>query len=84
MMQLRGDIIFRLQIIEKTLPDDLGIDVRRNLQSILDDIDEAYLPIEQQAFEDAFDDALEESKFRDICMPHIENGKDYYNQTYKS
>lgn len=86
MMQLRGNIIFRLQIIEKTLPGDLRRELRRNLQSILDDIDGVYIPIEQQAFEDAFDVGIKEEYEHNAygAAYTYEDGRDYYNQTYKS
>lgn len=39
---------------------------------------------EQQAFEDAFDDGVEEGKLQSEDFPMPENGRNYYNQTYKS
>lgn len=38
---------------------------------------------EQQAFEDAFDDGVSEGELRRDGFPS-EDGRDYYNQTYKS
>ena len=53
------------------------------LKSIANDIRDNMLPIEQQAFEYAFDDGVMEGQDKSIYDYPI-NGMDYYNQTYKS
>lgn len=57
------------------------LDAVINPLAIIHELATKMLPIEQQAFEDAFDYGESEGRYE---SSQYDDGKDYYNQTYKS
>ncbi len=85
MMQLRDSLKLKIREAIKTLPDSTFREVALRYDSLLKEIDDKYLPNEQQAFEDAVNDTYKTCQMLDKgIMPTPIDGTDYYNQKYKS
>ncbi len=83
MMQLRDSLKLKIREAIKTLPDSTFREVALRYDSLLKEIEDKYLPIEQQAIIYDFDEGVMEAVNRPIGEDII-NGRDYYNKTYKS